>query len=166
MSDQEKKRPTPVKMPTKSAQVQKFMPMLTRFVERDELNEVIKNRVAKSCEYLDEGIPLYPNDFNKKNSIAEALEREGLDGAALAALDEEFTVAGRIVLQRSFGKAAFFHIQDQTGKLQCYATRDKLGEDAYRAFKRLDIGDIVGVTGSLFRTKTGELTLECSAVRL
>ncbi len=166
MSDQEKKRPAPVKMPTKSPQVEKFMPMLTRFAERDELNEVIKNRVAKSCEYLDEGIPLYPNDFDKKNSIADALAFEDRDEAALAALDQTFTVAGRIVLLRSFGKAAFFHIQDQTGKLQCYATRETLGADAYRSFKRLDIGDIVGVEGTLFRTKTGELTLECSSVRL
>lgn len=152
-------------MPTKSAHLEQFMPMLTRFAERDELNEVIKNRVARSCEMLDEGRPLYPNDFVRSHAVSQALECAAQAGEDLEACPS-FTVAGRIVLLRSFGKAAFFHIQDQSGKIQCYATRDALGEDAYRDFKRLDIGDIVGVEGTLFRTKTGEPTLGCSSVRL
>ena len=75
---------------------------------------------------------------------------------------EELSLAGRIMSMRIMGKAAFFHIQDETGKIQCYIRRDTVGEEFYNTvFKKLiDIGDIVGVKGTLFRTRTGELTLE------
>ncbi len=75
---------------------------------------------------------------------------------------EEFSLAGRIMSMRIMGKAAFFHIQDESGKIQCYIRRDTVGADFYnKVFKKLiDIGDIVGVKGTLFRTRTGELTLE------
>ena len=75
---------------------------------------------------------------------------------------EELSLAGRIMSMRIMGKAAFFHIQDESGKIQCYIRRDTVGADFYnKVFKKLiDIGDIVGVKGTLFRTRTGELTLE------
>jgi lysyl-tRNA synthetase class 2 len=142
------------------------MPMLERFAERDELNEVVKNRVAKSCELVDAGVKLFANGFRQANHIDDVLARFGeADDTALETLAERFTLAGRIVLLRSFGKVAFFHLMDGTGRLQCYAAKDVLGE-AYPLFRKLDMGDIVGVTGRLFRTKTGELTLECSSVTL
>ena len=72
---------------------------------------------------------------------------------------ENFRLAGRIVAIRRFGKAAFIHFQDDTGKLQAYFKQDKLGKEQYENFKLLDIGDIIGVEGKLFRTKTGELTI-------
>lgn len=142
--------------------------MLESFAARDDLNEVVKNRVAKSCDLLDAGVPLFPNDFRKEHDVATALAI----GAPLeeAALEEmagtSFALAGRMVSLRSFGKVAFFHLMDQTGRIQCYAAREELGDEAYAVFKKLDIGDIVGVTGRLFRTKTGELTLSCAGVRL
>ena len=71
-----------------------------------------------------------------------------------------------MVLLRSFGKVAFFRVQDASGRMQCYASREDMGEAPYALFKKFDIGDIVGVTGKLFRTKTGELTLACTSVRL
>ncbi len=75
---------------------------------------------------------------------------------------DEFSLAGRIMSMRVMGKAAFFHIQDESGRIQCYIRRDVVGEEFYnKVFKKLiDIGDIVGVKGTLFRTRTGELTLE------
>ena len=76
--------------------------------------------------------------------------------------EENFSIAGRVVSMRVMGKAAFFHIQDSTEKIQCYTRRDDIGSEFYnKVFKKLiDIGDIVGVKGKLFRTRTGELTLE------
>ena len=68
--------------------------------------------------------------------------------------------AGRIMGIRKMGKAAFFHIQDRRGRIQVYARKDRLGDEVYALFQSLDIGDIVGVWGHLFRTKTKELTIE------
>ncbi|AGW12345.1 lysine--tRNA ligase [Megalodesulfovibrio gigas] len=141
--------------------------MLQSLDARGELNEVIKNRVAKACTLLDEGTPLFPNSFRKDTAVADVEARFGQqDAEALALVEETFTLAGRIVGLRSFGKLAFFHLLDATGKLQICAQRDVLGTDQYSLFKKFDIGDIVGVAGRLFRTKTGELTLDATAVQL
>ena len=67
---------------------------------------------------------------------------------------------------RSFGKVAFFHLMDQSGRIQCYASREHLDEETYKIVKKLDVGDIVGVSGHLFRTKTGELTIACRSLKL
>lgn len=143
------------------------MPMLKSLAARDELNEVIKNRVVKSCEILDSGTSLFANGFIKEHNAASVLlANENKDAEALAVEKERFSLAGRVVSLRSFGKVAFFHIMDASGRIQCYAAREILGEEAYSTFKKLDTGDIVGVTGTLFRTKTEELTLECSSVTL
>ncbi|MFZ5426131.1 MAG: lysine--tRNA ligase, partial [Thermodesulfobacteriota bacterium] len=151
----------------KSDKVERFHPLLEALANRDELNEVLKNRVAKACQLLDNDVPLYPNDFVKDADIGLTMDGHGfLDEEALAALGKEFSLAGRIVALRSFGKVAFFHIQDASGRMQCYASREEMGEGPYSVFKKFDIGDIVGVKGKLFRTKTGELTLSCSEVRL
>lgn len=164
--DQQKK-PKAVKLATKSSHAAYFAPMLDSFVARDDLNEVVKNRVVKSCDLLDAGIPLFPNTFVRKHSAAGVTNAYGgLDAEALEDVGEEFALAGRMVSHRSFGKVSFFHVMDQSGKIQCYAAKENLGDAAYAVFKKLDVGDIVGVTGTLFRTKTGELTLDCKTVQL
>ena len=84
----------------------------------------------------------------------------------LASAARDLQLAGRIMGIRSFGKASFFHIQDRRGRLQVYARKDRLGDDGYALFQTLDVGDIVGVWGHLFRTKTRELTLEAQGLRL
>lgn len=161
------KAPKPIKLPVKSPHVEDFQPMLQSLEARGELNEVIKNRVAKACTLLDDGTPLFPNSFRKNAEVADVEARFGQqDAEALALVEETFTLAGRIVGLRSFGKLAFFHLLDSTGKLQICAQRDVLGTDQYNLFKKFDIGDIVGVTGRLFRTKTGELTLDATTVQL
>jgi lysyl-tRNA synthetase class 2 len=157
----------PVKLASKSPHVAYFQPMLECFAERNDLNEVVKNRVIKACELLDSGIPLYPNDFRQHGYMAQELLEaySSLSEEELDALNRVFALAGRIVSLRSFGKVAFFHLADVSGRIQCYADREHLGE-AYSAFKKLDIGDIVGIEGHFFRTKTGELTLNCRVARL
>ncbi len=151
-----------IKLPTKSPHAAYFMSMLEGLEQNGELNELIKMRVAKSCDLLDEGIELYPNGYDKKNDLAELNSYEELSDEQLDALPGPFICAGRVMSLRSFGKAVFFDLQDFSGRLQCYAAREDLGEDSYKALKRVNIGDIAGVTGVLFRTKTGELTLKCS----
>ncbi len=160
-----KKGKSKVKLPTKSPHVEYFMPMLESMVEKDELSEVAKARVVKACEMLDNDISIYANGFEKKDYAATLMERyDGVDEAALAEAGEVI-LAGRIVSLRSFGKMAFFHLMDTTGRVQCYASRDDLGED-YALFKKFDTGDLVGVSGTLFFTKTGELTVSCNKVVL
>ncbi len=157
----------PIKLATHSEHAAYFMPMLESFAEHGDLNEVVKNCVVKSCDLLDAGVPLFPNDFRKEHDAGSVrAEYEAYSGEELENLDETFSLAGRMISSRSFGKVIFFHLQDRTGRIQCYAEREGLGDDAFKVFKKLDVGDIVGVTGKLFRTKTGELTLKCSAVKL
>ena len=141
--------------------------MLESFAARDDLNEVIKNRVSKACDLLDAGVPLFPNDFHKDHAVSWVLEKfGGLEGDDLEKQEDVFAIAGRIVSLRSFGKVAFFHLMDQSGRIQCYASREHLDEETYKIVKKLDVGDIVGVSGHLFRTKTGELTIACRSLKL
>lgn len=167
MEDREKALKPKIKLPTKSAHAQYFMPMLESFALHEDLNEVIKNRVSKACDLLDSGFPLFPNDFRKLHNISWVNDTyASLEGEELAACEDIFAIAGRIVSMRSFGKVVFFHIMDESGRVQCYATRERLGDEAYSLVKKLEIGDIVGVSGKLFRTRTGELTIDCREVRL
>ncbi len=155
------------KLPVKSKRVEDFRPLLESLDARDELNEVFKNRIAKAVQLLDDGVALYPNDFAKGDDIGPVAEaHEPLAEEALAELGRTFRLAGRIVSLRSFGKVAFFTIQDASGRIQVFAERETLGQEAYTVFKKFDIGDIVGVTGRLFRTKTGELTLHADTLSL
>ncbi len=165
--DQQQKR-KPIKIASKSPHVAYFTPMLESFAARDDLNEVVKNRVVKSCDLLDQDVPLFPNDFKKKHNVQEIMSTyEGYDANALEDIKQshKFAIAGRIMALRSFGKATFFHLMDQSGRMQCYAVKEDLGE-IYAIFRKFDIGDIVGVEGHLFHTQTGELTIHCESVRL
>lgn len=143
------------------------MPMLESFAAHDDLNEVIKSRVSKACDLLDAGCPLYPNDFRKLHCISWVNNAYGgLGPEELQEKEDVFAIAGRIVSLRSFGKVVFFHLMDESGRIQCYASRERLDEKEYAVVRKLEVGDIVGVSGHLFRTKTGELTIDCRNVRL
>ena len=76
------------------------------------------------------------------------------------------SIAGRVMSKRVMGKASFMHVQDKNGQIQCYVTRDDLGEDSYKKFKKLDLGDIVGVEGFVFKTKMGEISVHAKSVTL
>ena len=80
--------------------------------------------------------------------------------------NQEVTLAGRMMAKRVMGKASFAHIQDLSGKMQLYIARDSLGEEPYAGFKKLDIGDIIGVKGTVFKTKTGEISLHVTELTL
>ncbi len=167
MEAPENHRKPQIKLPTKSPKAAYFTPMLESFASHDELNEVAKNRVSKACDLLDAGVPLFPNTFRKKHLIAWIHETYGeKDETALESCEPVEGITGRIVALRSFGKAAFLTILDQSGRVQCHVSRDVLGEETYKIVKKLDVGDIVGVSGKLFRTKTDELTIACATLML
>lgn len=138
------------------------MPMMESLAGKDELNEVIKSRVEKACTLLDAEIELYPNTFRKDTDISEIWQDYDLESEQLEGVERVFSIAGRIIGLRSFGKMAFLHMRDGSARIQVSVQRDILGKEAYSIFKKLDIGDHIGVRGTLFRTKTGELTVNAS----
>jgi lysyl-tRNA synthetase class 2 len=129
-------------------------------------HQLIAERRAKLAEWRQSG-RAYPNDFRRENTAGKLDEHySGKSREDLEATPIEVKVAGRIMLKRVMGKASFVTIQDLSGRIQLYVTRDGVGEAAYDEFKRWDLGDIVGSVGTLMKTKTGELTVQCSEVRL
>ena len=109
----------------------------------------------------------FPNDF-APDAHAARLHADFGDQAPddLAAAAHSVKVAGRMMLKRVMGKASFATVQDATGRIQLYVTRDAVGEDVYATFKHWDLGDIVAATGTLFKTKPGELSIQVTEVRL
>jgi lysyl-tRNA synthetase class 2 len=132
-----------------------------------EESQVLKQRKQKAEELCEAGVELYPNDFRRQDHLADIRERyEDWSEEELAREERIFVCAGRIMSLRSFGRAAFMHIKDSSERLQVYVKKERLGKEEYNLFKKADIGDFVGVQGTLFRTKTGELTLLAQDVRL
>ena len=135
-------------------------------MQQDDDNEQIANRREKLATWRHAG-EAYPNDFRRDALAADLLATHAdVSAEALDAAPVAVRIAGRIMTRRLMGKASFVHLQDSSGRLQVYVQRDVLGEAAYDEFKRLDLGDIVGVAGALFRTRTGELTVRADSVRL
>jgi lysyl-tRNA synthetase class 2 len=133
--------------------------------ELDE-NEQIALRRQKLAALREKGIP-FPNDF-RRNTMAGELHAEygARDGAEIEMRNIRCKVAGRVMTRRIMGKASFCHLQDMSGRIQIYVTRDALGEAAYEEFKKWDIGDILGAEGTLFKTKTGELSVKVDGLHL
>ena len=132
----------------------------------DDTNQIIEERRAKLKALREKGIA-FPNNFVREHHAGDltaahaATERE-----ALAHQTITVTVAGRIMLKRVMGKASFATLQDTSGRIQIYVSEGDTGKAAQDAFKHYDIGDIVGVTGTLFKTKTDELTIRCKSLFL
>ncbi|MDD4092139.1 MAG: lysine--tRNA ligase [Smithellaceae bacterium] len=132
-----------------------------------EDNDLLKVRREKIAALKAAGIDLYPNDAKPQNTTAQILDEFGhMESENLAELSQKFSLAGRLMAVRSFGKAAFVKIQDRKGQMQCYLAKNVLSEQDFSLCKKLDVGDIVYVSGKLFRTKTNELTLEAQSLRL
>ena len=126
-----------------------------------DLNEILRVRREKLATLQEQGkdpfaVTKYDVTGNSEDIKAEYTEGE----------EKSYTVAGRIMSRRIMGKASFFHIADVKGTIQCYIRRDDVGEDEYAGFKKMDIGDIVGVEGFSFVTKTGEVSLHTKAIKL
>ncbi|WP_018989873.1 lysine--tRNA ligase [Aromatoleum toluclasticum] len=129
-------------------------------------NHIIAERREKLAAWRATG-RAFPNDFSRENTAGKLDELYGdKEAEALDANPVEVKVAGRVMLKRVMGKASFITIQDLSGRIQLYVTRDAVGEDVYADFKHWDIGDIVGGVGTVFKTRTGELSVKVSEVRL
>ena len=130
-------------------------------------SEQVAQRRAKLGTLREAGNP-FPNDFRRDSEAASLLEKFGNEeNDVLEANPVEVRIAGRLMTRRVMGKAAFAHVRDESGDIQIYAQRDTLPEGVYNSvFKKLDIGDIVGLTGVLFKTRTGELTINVFDFRL
>jgi lysyl-tRNA synthetase class 2 len=131
----------------------------------DNQHTLLIQRREKAQSLADDGVKLFSNDFKHPQHIAEILpQAEALEPETHAPEGVSCRIAGRVMAMRKFGKAAFFHLQDEGARIQIYARLDVLGEEQFGHFKKWDMGDIVGVEGRPFKTKTGEPSLE--AVRL
>ena len=126
-----------------------------------DLNQLMKVRREKLEKLRQEGKdPFKITKFNRTHTSKQIKDNyEELDG-------KDVTIAGRIMAKRIMGKASFCHIQDSTGKIQTYVSINELGEENYKAFKEDDIGDIIGITGFVFKTKTGEISIHAKEVTL
>ena len=128
---------------------------------QQDMNELLKIRRDKLKQLVDDGKnPFEITKYDVTHHTADIKEQyEALEG-------KEVSVAGRLMSKRVMGKASFCHIQDLKGMVQCYVARDDLGEDSYKDFKKYDIGDIVGVKGFVFTTKTGEKSIHAKEMTL
>ncbi|MBF90066.1 MAG: lysine--tRNA ligase [Candidatus Marinimicrobia bacterium] len=124
------------------------------------LKQIMDFRKAKIEKFLEMGINPYPYSFEKNNNSLEIIENYD------ELKDSSVSIAGRIISIRKMGKASFFHVQDQQAKIQVYIKRDDIGENQYSMFKFLDIGDIVGVIGKVFKTNTKEISINCDEIQL
>ncbi len=132
-----------------------------------EETELIRKRREKIEELKAEGVVLYAGGTEvTATSVGISKRFAALTGAELEQIEEKFSLAGRIMALRNFGKAAFVSLQDRKGRLQVYVSKEKIGEAGYSIFKKLDVGDIIAVSGRVFRTKTGELTIDAAWFRL
>src|SRR5690625_2231788 len=115
-------------------------------------------RREKLATYQEQGLNPFGGKF-----VRTAMAQEMHDSYAafskeeLETKDEEVTIAGRVMTKRGKGKVGFAHLQDSSGQVQIYVRKDEIGEEAYDVFKTIDIGEIVGVTGIVFKTNVGEL---------
>ncbi|TAI80904.1 lysine--tRNA ligase [Pectobacterium versatile] len=135
--------------------------------QAQDLNNELKARREKLVALRETGIA-FPNDF-RRDSTSDRLHAEfdGKENEELEELGIEVTVAGRMMTRRIMGKASFVTLQDVGGRIQLYVSRDDLAEGIYNEqFKKWDLGDILGARGKLFKTKTGELSIHCTELRL
>jgi len=127
----------------------------------EELNQILKVRREKLAELQASGND--PFEITKYDQTHHSLEikdnYEALEG-------KNVSIAGRMMSKRIMGKASFCNVQDLQGGIQCYVARDSLGEEEYKKFKKMDIGDIIGVVGTVFKTKTGEISVHAEKITL
>lgn len=134
--------------------------------ETEKLNEQLLQRKQK-LNQLRQKSNAFPNDFKREDLAAKIHEDfDAIDAEELEATNKHVKVAGRIMMRRLMGKASFVHIQDMSGKIQLYIRKDDLPEGMYDEFLDWDIGDIIGASGVVFKTKTGELSIKVTDIRL
>ncbi|WP_178006990.1 lysine--tRNA ligase [Mediterraneibacter sp.] len=130
-------------------------------VQEQDLNQLRKVRREKLAELQESGRdPFVITKYNQTHHSVEVKENyEELEG-------KQVSIAGRMMSKRVMGKASFCNVQDLKGNIQSYVARDSIGEENYKEFKKLDVGDVIGIEGEVFKTKTGEISIHASHVTL
>ena len=130
-------------------------------VQQQDIGELMKVRREKLAQLQQDGEnPVDVTTYNQEYHTAEIIDNfDKMEG-------QQVSIAGRLMSKRVMGKASFFDLRDREGKIQLYVTRDDMGEDVYKKFKKLDIGDLVGVTGEVFRTQKGEISVRTNGYTL
>ena len=140
---------------------EKNMPEVPAQQSQEEINEILRLRREKLAQLVQDGndpFTITKYDVTHHSDAIKA-DFDALEG-------QEVSIAGRMMAKRIMGKASFCNVQDFGGSIQCYVARDMVGEEPYKAFKKYDIGDIVGIRGEVFRTKTGEISVKAVSVTL
>ena len=132
----------------------------------EKTGSIIEKRKQKLTALKEKRINLFPNDFKALHSVQDIKAAIEDPGIPITEEDPIFVVAGRMMAINKFGKASFIRFRDRTGQLQAYLRKDRIGEETYDLFKQLDIGDFVGLRGTVFQTKTGEWTLLADELKL
>lgn len=129
--------------------------------QEPDLNQVLKVRREKLAALQEEGRdPFRITKYDQTHHAQEIKDNfDALEG-------KDVSIAGRMMSKRVMGKASFCNVSDKSGRIQCYVSRDDLGDDSYKDFKHLDVGDIIGVKGFVFRTKTGEISVHAKEITL
>ncbi|MBU4414530.1 MAG: lysine--tRNA ligase [Proteobacteria bacterium] len=132
----------------------------------DKTSDIIEKRKKKLTELKNNNINLFPNDFIVSHTVKDL--RDAIEDLQHSIKEDDavFIVAGRMMAINRFGKASFIRFRDRTGQFQAYIRKDKIGDRAYDIFKKLDIGDFVGLRGGVFKTRTGEWTLMADELKL
>ncbi len=130
-------------------------------IQQQDIGELMKVRRDKLAQLQEEGEnPFDVTTYNQEVHTNEIHDNfDEMEG-------KQVSIAGRLMSKRVMGKASFFDLRDRNGKIQLYVTRDDMGEDVYKKFKKLDIGDLVGVTGEVFRTQKGEVSVRTNGYTL
>lgn len=132
-------------------------------MSHEELNDQLKVRREKMQTMLDNGQDPFGHRFDRSHHAQELVKAYGeLSKEDLDEQNIEVTLAGRVMTKRGKGKAGFAHIQDISGQIQIYVRQDAVGEDEYKIFDQTDLGDLVGVSGTIFKTKVGELSIKAN----
>lgn len=135
--------------------------------EELELNELLKIRRNKLDELRQLGVDPFGHKYNRSHNAQEILSSyDAYSKDQLSEMEVEVSIAGRIMQKRGMGKASFAHLQDQTGKIQIYVRQDSVEAVEFQAFDILDIGDLVGVQGTVFKTKTGETSIKVKTLQV
>ncbi len=135
-------------------------------MDNEKSSDVIEKRRKKMAELKARGIQLFPNDFKVSHAIRDILPVIESQPETITPESPAFSVAGRMTAVNRFGKSTFIRLRDRSGQLQAYIRKDIVGDDSYEFFKQLDVGDIIGLRGGMFQTKTGEWTLLAASLRL
>jgi lysyl-tRNA synthetase class 2 len=133
-------------------------------MSHEEINDQLQVRREKLSELREKGLDPFGKRFERSHLAAEILEKYSeLEKEELDTQNISVTIAGRVMTKRGKGKAGFAHVQDLSGQIQIYVRQDAVGEGQYEVFNLIDLGDIVGIKGQVFKTKVGELSIKASS---